>query len=92
MARFVALALVDAGVSHAVIDLGGPENMTFNELVGQIERPFRPDIAGMMEAGITFDTSAMSFDAADLRSRFPHVELGCVADVVGQHFGAPLQR
>jgi len=51
-------------------------------------RPVRPDIADMIEASITFDTAAMSFDAAELRSRFPQVELHGILDVVRQRSAA----
>src|SRR5207245_10107064 len=38
VARFIELALFDPGLSRTTLTVGGPENMTFNELVGQIER------------------------------------------------------
>jgi NADH dehydrogenase len=112
VANFIALALCEPALSQVAIDVGGPDNVTFNQLVGHIERvtrrtakvnhvpvplmrlsrllmrPVRPDIAGMIEAGLTFDTTDMSFDAADLRRQFPQVELRCLADVVRQHFSA----
>ena len=45
-------------------------------------RPFKPDVAGMIEAGIALDTLDMTFDSTDLRSRFPQVELTYLADVL----------
>ena len=92
--------------------MGGPDNLTFNQLVDQIGhavgrkpavrhvpvpvmrlfsivmRPFKPDVAGMIHAGISFDTVDMTFDATDLRRRFPQVELTPVADVIARRFAA----
>jgi uncharacterized protein YbjT (DUF2867 family) len=116
VARFVDLALVDPDLSKTVLEVGGPENLTFNQLVGQIElaagrtavvnhipiplmrlsrlllRPFRPDIAGMIEAGIAFDTVDMSFDATQLQRRFPQFELTPVREVVNMLFQTGLSR
>jgi NADH dehydrogenase len=38
VARFVELALFDPGLSRTILSVGGPENLTLNQLVGQIER------------------------------------------------------
>lgn len=38
LARFIELALFDPGLSRAILSVGGPENLTLNQLVGQIER------------------------------------------------------
>jgi NADH dehydrogenase len=38
VARFVELALFDSRLSRTVLDIGGPDNLTFNQLVSQIER------------------------------------------------------
>ncbi|MBV9359218.1 MAG: SDR family oxidoreductase [Chloroflexi bacterium] len=110
VADVIAFALFDPALSRVFIDVGGPENVTLNQLVGHVEcvtrreakvyhvpvpllrlsrlltRPVRPDVAGMIEAGITLETADMRFDATDLRRRFPHVELRCMADIVRQHF------
>ena len=112
VARFTELALFDPGLSRTILAVGGPENLTFNQLVGQIEhaagrkavvkhvplpmmrllslvmRPFKPDIAGMIGAGIAFDTVDMTFDASDLRRRFPQIELTRLADVLGRQQAA----
>ena len=109
VARFVELALFDPGLSRTILSVGGPENLTLNELVGQIERaagrkaavkhvplammrlmsfvmrPLKPDVAAMIQGGIAFDTVDMTFDASDLRRRFPQIELTRMADVVGRH-------
>lgn len=62
-------------------------------LAARLARPFRPDIAGMIQAGIGFDTSDMRFDATDLRREFPSLQLTGMADVILSRFGsAPAQR
>lgn len=112
VARFIELALFDPDLSRTILAVGGPENVTLNQLVGQIERaagrkaavkhvpvpmmrlssivmrPFKPDIAGMIQAGIAFDTLDMTFDSTDLHRRFPQIELSRVADVLRRRFGA----
>ena len=112
VARFIELALSDPSVSRTILAIGGPENVTFNQLVGQIERasgrkavvkhvplsimrllslvmrPFKPDVAGMIGAGVAFDTVDMTFDASDLRRRFPQIELTSMADVLARQVAA----
>jgi uncharacterized protein YbjT (DUF2867 family) len=112
VARFIELALFDPGLSRTILAVGGPENLTFNQLVGQIQvaagrnavvkhvpvpmmrllslvmRPFKPDLAGMIGAGIAFDTIDMTFDASDLRRRFPQIELTRMADVLARQVAA----
>jgi NADH dehydrogenase len=112
VARFVELALFDPGLSRTILSVGGPENLTLNQLVGQIERaagrqaavkhvpvqmmrlmslvmrPLKPDVAAMIQGGIAFDTVDMTFDAADLRRRFPQIELTRMADVLARQVAA----
>jgi NADH dehydrogenase len=112
VARFVELALFDPGLSRTILSLGGPENLTLNQLVGQAERaagrkaavkhvplpmmrlmslvmrPLKPDVAAMIQGGIAFDTVDMTFDAADLRRRFPQIELTRMADVLARQGAA----
>ena len=112
VARFVELALVDQRLSRQTIDIGGPENVTFNELVSEVEnaigrrarvrhvpialmrlaralmQPLKPDLAGMIEAGILTDTMDTSFDAAGLQRRFPQIELTRMTEVVRRQFSA----
>src|SRR5207249_7752481 len=38
VASFVELALFDPDLSRTILSLGGPENLTLNQLVGQAER------------------------------------------------------
>ncbi len=110
VASFVELALLDPSLGGAVLDIGGPDNLSFNQLVQQIElasgrkatvrhvpvpvmrlsrqvvRVFKPDVAGMIQAGIALDTIDMRFDATELHRQFPHVELTGVAEVIGSRF------
>lgn len=105
LARFVELAAIDPALSRQAIEVGGPENLTLNELARQIGaakgprvsirhiprsvltiarwglRPLRPDLAGLIEAGIAMDSRDMTFDASDLQRRFPQVRLTRLADV-----------
>lgn len=111
VARFVELATFDDAMCRTSLDIGGPDNITFNELVRQIEcvagskavvrhvpvplmkisrllmRAIRPDVAGMVEAGIALDTADMRFDPSELRRRFPQIELTPMASVIGDRFG-----
>lgn len=113
VARTIELALVEPRFEHAVLDVGGPDNLSFNQLVRQLEaatrrtaavrhvplplmrlsalltKPFRPDVAGMIEAGIGFDTGDMRFDATEMRGLFSPLELTSMADVIGSRFGVP---
>lgn len=45
-------------------------------------RPVKPDVAGLIEAGIAMDSADMAFDAATLRQRFPDVKLTTVEEVL----------
>ncbi len=110
VARFIELALSESELSRSVLEVGGPENVTLNQLVERVQqvtgrravarhvplammrlsylmmRPFKPDVAGMIQAGIAFDTVEMSFDASQLRRRFPQVELTKIDDVLVRQF------
>jgi NADH dehydrogenase len=112
VARFIELAVFEPGLSRTILPIGGPENMTFNQVVGLIEhaagrkasvnhvpvpimrlssivlRPFKPDIAGMIQGGIAFDTADMTFDATDLRRRFPQIDLTRMTEVIDKQFAA----
>jgi uncharacterized protein YbjT (DUF2867 family) len=112
VARFIEVALFDTDLSRTILAVGGPENLTFNQLVSQIERaagrkavvrhvplpmmrllslvmrPFKPDVASMIGAGVAFDTLDMTFDASDLRRRFPQIELTRMADLLARQDAA----
>ena len=106
VASVVALALTEPATSRQTIDVGGPDNVTFRELVGLFESvsgrmasvkhvplpvmrlarlllgPFRPDLAGIIEAGIACDTTDMSFEPTEHRQWFPQVDLTTVEQAV----------
>ena len=110
VAGLVELALLQHRLARQVLEIGGPQNLTFNDLVRQIElatgrrarvrhvpvpvmrlsalvmRPFKSDIAGMIQAGITLDTIDMTFDVVDLRRRFPELGVTYLADVLHSQF------
>ena len=63
------------------------KEMVPRRLSACLTRPFRPDLAGMIQAGIGFATADMRFEAAEMRRRFPTIELTRIVDVVGPRFG-----
>ena len=113
VASVVALALTQRATSRQTIDVGGPDNLSFRQLVGLFESasgrtasvrhvpmpvmrlarivlgPFRPDLAGIIEAGIATDTADMSFDPGELRQRFPQINLTPVEQVVRWRLADP---
>lgn len=110
VARFVELVLSEPGFNRGVIDVGGPENVTLNQLVHEIETAVgrkvsvthvplpvmrisrlllklaKPDIAGMIEGGISFDTADMAFDSTELQRRYPQVALTRIGEAVRVQF------
>ena len=114
VARFVTLAVVDDAMGRTSLDVGGPDDITLNELVQRVEaasgrkaavrhvpiallrtvRPLiqliRPDIAGMVEAGIALGTADMRFDSSELRRRFPQIALTTMATVISERFAEPV--
>ena len=108
LARFVELAVGDSKLRDRAIDVGGPENISLNQVVRAFEtlvgrrvnarhiprlamklasvalRPFRPDIAGMIGAGLVMDTTDMTFDASSLQQEYPEIELTRLG-VVARH-------
>lgn len=115
LARFTELALQDPRLRCQAIDIGGPENVTLNQVVRAVEtasertaavrhvpvplmrlssllmRPWKPDLAAMIGAGVVMDTTDMTFDAAELRRRYPEIELTHMDDAVRRKFGARQQ-
>jgi NADH dehydrogenase len=111
VAEIIQLALVEPRFEHAVLDVGGPDNLSFNQLVRKLEaaigrtaavrhvpvsvmrlaalltKPFRPDVSGMIAAGIGFETGDMRFDPSEMRSVVSPMELTSVAEVIGSRFG-----
>jgi uncharacterized protein YbjT (DUF2867 family) len=47
-----------------------------------VMRPFRPDLARLIQAAVLMDTADMGFDATDLTARYPQIPLTYLADVV----------
>ena len=116
VASVIGFTLADPRLSRQVIEVGGPEDVSMNQLVRRIElavgvrarvrhvpiaamrlahwliSPLKADIAGMIEAGITLETTDMSFDAANFRRRFPQLQLTSVAEVLQQQFASPRGR
>jgi NADH dehydrogenase len=45
--------------------------------------PFRPDLAGLIQAAIQMDTADMSFDQGTLTAAYPEIQLTRLTDVVG---------
>jgi len=45
-------------------------------------RPFRPDLASLIQASIQMDTSDMSFDQATLSAEYPEIRLTRLGDIV----------
>ena len=57
--------------------------------VGQaVLRPFRPDLASLMQASIQMDTADMSFDQSTLTAAYPEIRLTRLGDVVRPPQGA----
>jgi uncharacterized protein YbjT (DUF2867 family) len=51
-------------------------------------RPFRPDLAGLIQASIQMDTTDMSFDSATLTTVYPEIRLARLGDIVPARHGA----
>jgi uncharacterized protein YbjT (DUF2867 family) len=86
VAAVVERSVVDAGLRGHVLEVGGPQNMTFNELAALLQdvrgqsrkvrhvprsvlRAFAP-LARQPRAGITMDTTDMTFDASKARTDY----------------------
>jgi uncharacterized protein YbjT (DUF2867 family) len=107
VARVVEMAICEPHLARTVLEIGGPENLSLNEIVHRFQvatgrrtpvrhiplglmklsrlvlQPFKSNLAGMIEAGISFETADMTFDATELRHRFPEMRLTSLADVIG---------
>ncbi len=112
VARFVDRALSDADLRMTALEIGGPENVTLNELAAAVAaaagkraavrhvplpvmrlaaaltRPLKPDIAGLIGAGVQMDTTDMAFDASDLRRRYPATPLTTLVEMIARDYGA----
>jgi uncharacterized protein YbjT (DUF2867 family) len=91
VAAVVERAVVDTEWRGKIVEVGGPENLTFNELARLVQevrgeprrvrhvpravlRAFAP-FARQPKAGLTLDTSDMTFDGAAARTDFSDVPL-----------------
>ncbi len=112
VARFVDLALRDPELRMRTLEVGGPEDVTLDQLAAAVAavagkglairhvplpvmrlaatllRPLRPDIAGMIGAGVQMDTTDMTFDATELQRRYPTITLTRLAEVIAREYGA----
>jgi NADH dehydrogenase len=110
VARFVELAIVDPRLRGITFDLGGPENLTLNNVVeifaatsgrhaaarhiplmamrvgSLLMRPFKPDLARLIQAAALMDTADMRLDPAELTARYPGIHLTHLADVVRRKY------
>lgn len=88
VARVIEQAMTDGQSTGRTLEVGGPDNMTLNQMVevlaantdrkaaarhiplpvlrvsSMLLRPFRPDLAGLIQAAVLMDTADMSFDPA----------------------------
>ncbi len=106
VARFVQVAVTDPRLRGVAFDLGGPENLTLNDVVevlaatsGQkaaarhiplkamrlgslLLRPFKPDLARIIQAAAMMDTADMSLDSGELTASYPEIHLTHLVDAV----------
>lgn len=57
-------------------------------LASVLMRPIKPDVAGLIHAGVQMDTSDMTLDVSDLRRRFPTIPLSALEEVVRREYGS----
>lgn len=112
VARFVELAVVDPRLRGSALDLGGPENLTLNNVVAIVAagggrhaaarhipltamrvgyvlmRPFKPDLARLIQAAVLMDTADMSLDSGELAASHPEIRRTYLADVVRDRYAA----
>jgi NADH dehydrogenase len=95
VATFVELAVTDPALRGATVDVGGPESLTFCDVVATFERetgrrgttrhvprPLNPGLARQIQAGVVMDTFGFAFDGAERARRFPSIPLTSLAEVV----------
>ncbi len=51
-------------------------------------KALRPDLAGLIQAGVVMDTADMSFDPGETGALYPEIQLTHLADVVRRQYGA----
>jgi uncharacterized protein YbjT (DUF2867 family) len=60
-------------------------------VLSRLARPFNPTFARMANAGVLMDTTNMSFDATELRQRYPQIPWTTVAAAALRDYGAHSQ-
>jgi uncharacterized protein YbjT (DUF2867 family) len=69
-------ALVDVvAASHGLQPRARHVPLAALRLGALLMRPFRPDIAGLLQASIRMDTAEMSFDNSELTAKYPEIGL-----------------
>jgi uncharacterized protein YbjT (DUF2867 family) len=53
-------------------------------------RPFKPDLAGLIEAAVRMDTAEMSFDPAEVTTKWPEIQLSRLGDALRAGSGTPV--
>jgi NADH dehydrogenase len=105
VAEVVARAVGDPGLRGQVLEVGGPENLTFNELMERLQRARGTDarvrhvprialrVGGLFDrrarAGLAMDTIDLTFDAAGARAAWADLPLTFVDAALRQ---APTAR
>lgn len=57
--------------------------LTALRLGSLLMRPFRPDLAGLIQAAVLMDTTDMTLDPSDLTAQYPQIQLTQLQSVVG---------
>ncbi|MEP6639351.1 MAG: SDR family oxidoreductase [Chloroflexota bacterium] len=58
-------------------------------VISAVMRPFNPTMAGLAHASVVMDTTDMSFDASETRTRYPSIPVTHLADVVRKGYADP---
>jgi uncharacterized protein YbjT (DUF2867 family) len=111
VAQFVAKAAQVTSVQGESIEVGGPQNLTMQQvaqtimsatkisgrvnavplpmmrLMAALMRPLNATLARQIQAGIVMDTQDMSFDASEMRRRYPAISYTSLEDVIRRDFG-----
>jgi uncharacterized protein YbjT (DUF2867 family) len=92
VASLIEQAVTDPSMKGRVIELGGPEDLTFNEVTATLREvtgaPLKPDLARQMRAAVVMDTAAFTFDATETRRSLPGLPCTDLTVAVKRHLGA----
>ncbi len=98
VARFVSIGLDDARAGNTVIEVGGPENLTMNQLAEIFERhiplpmmrlmsilmqPLNPAMSRLIRNGIYMDMANLRYDTADTARAFG-IQLISLEEIAGR--------